>query len=256
MNEQTFPLQVTQTTAILIETLGHALEGIYLYGSSVLGGLQPKSDLDFLVVVNRALTLESKKTLIAHLLVLSGEIDNKQGKRYLEITLVNQAELSQLTFPVYREFQYGEWLRDDYVKGYIPNVVKDEDLAILLRKVRKNSLTLYGKEAEKVIPVISDSVFKDAILASLPHVLKEIEEDETNVILTLCRMYYSIQTGEIISKDQAVDAMLPLTPDVFKPLLIKAKASYLGKNKDSLDTDVVVLHQFATFICNLIKSKK
>lgn len=253
MNNQSLPLQVTQTSELLIQVLGKTLQGIYLYGSYVMGGLQHKSDLDLFVIVNQTLSLEIKKILIEQLLVLSGEIDNRQGKRYLEVTIINQSELSNLEFPLYREFQYGEWLREEYIKGYIPETVKDEDLTILLRKVRLNSLTLYGKEATEVIPTISDTIFKKAILASLPNLIKEIEDDEINVILTLCRMYYSIKTGEVISKDKAVDYILPITPDKFKPLVVKAKAFYLGENNISKDTDVDLLHQFADFIIRITK---
>ncbi len=171
----------------------------------------------------------------------------------MEVTIVNQSELSNLKFPLHREFQYGEWLREEYSNEYIPETVKDEDLTILLRKVRLNSLALYGKEATEVIPIISDTVFNKAILASLPNLIREIEDDEINVILTLCRMYYSIQTGVVISKDKAVDYILPITPDKFKPILVQAKAVYLGESNVSKDTDVDVLHQFADFIITLIK---
>ncbi len=247
MNNPSLPLQVTQTTAFLIDTLGETLQGIYLYGSYVLGGLKPKSDLDLFVIVNQALSPEIKRILIEQLLVLSGEIDNNQGKRYMEVTIINQSELRKLAFPLHREFQYGEWLREEYSNGYIPENVKDEDLTILLRKVRLNSIALYGKEAIEVLPIISDTVFKKAILASLPNIINEIEDDEVNVILTLCRMYYSVQTGEVISKDKAVDYILPIAPDEFTPLLVQAKAVYLGVNKSPLNTDVAVLHQFADF---------
>jgi len=253
MNNQSLPLQVTQTTAFLIDTLKNSLEAIYLYGSYVMGGLKPKSDLDLFVIVNQALSPAIKRILIEQLLVLSGEIDNNQGKRYLEVTIINQSALSKLVFPLHREFQYGEWLREEYSNGYIPENVKDEDLTILLRKVRLNSIALYGKEAIEVLPIISDTVFKKAILASLPNVIKEIEDDEINVILTLCRMYYSVQTGEVISKDKAVDYILPITPDQFRPLLVQAKAVYLGVNKSPLNTDVSLLHQFVDFILARIK---
>lgn len=169
----------------------------------------------------------------------------------MEVTIVNQSELSSLEFPLQREFQYSEWLREEYSNGYIPETVKDEDLTILLRKVRLNSLALYGKEATEVIPIISDTVFNKAILASLPNLIKEIEDDEINVILTLCRMYYSIQTGVVISKDKAVDYILPITPDKFKSILVQAKAVYLGESNVSKDVDV--LHQFADFVITLIK---
>ncbi len=169
MNTPSLPPQVTQATEFLIDTLGETLQGIYLYGSYLMGGLKHKSDIDLFVIVNQTLSLERKKILIEQLLVLSGKIDNNQGKRYLEVTIINQSELSSLEFPLYREFQYGEWLREEYTKGYIPETVKDEDLTILLRKVRLNSLTIYGKEATEVIPTISDTVFNKAILSSLPN---------------------------------------------------------------------------------------
>ncbi|MDM1397612.1 DUF4111 domain-containing protein [Myroides odoratimimus] len=56
-----------------------------------------------------------------------------------------------------------------------------------------------------------------------------------------------------MSKDKAVDYILPITPDKFKPILVQAKAVYLGESNVSKDTDVDVLHQFADLKITLIK---
>jgi predicted nucleotidyltransferase len=45
--------QIAQVLALVGEVLRPDLVGAYVYGSSVLGGLRPHSDLDILVVAGR-----------------------------------------------------------------------------------------------------------------------------------------------------------------------------------------------------------
>lgn len=253
MNLKDFPLQIQQVTQVLTTLLTDVIEGIYLYGSSIDGGLQPQSDLDFFVVVHTSLSEEQKSLLIQALLQLSGAIGNTVGLRYLEVTIMHQEEFTALTFPLQREFQYGEWLRDAFLKGYIPGKTPDQDLTILLRKVKQNSLVLYGKTAREVLPTISDEAFRQAIKASLPQLIQEIEEDQTNVILTLCRMLYSIQTGKITSKDRAVDYAIPYLPPSFYGLVLEAKDHYLGKSTLTPNRDKKELQAFASTLSTWIE---
>jgi len=252
MNNPSLPLQVTQTTAFLIHTFRSALKAIYLYGSYVDGGLKHKSDIDLFVVIDAELRQEAKQLLINELLLLSGAIDNKENKRYLEITIVNQEEFSPLKLPIHREFQYGEWLRDAFVNGYIPERILDQDLTILLRQIRQNSLTLYGISADALLPVISDRDFKGAILSLLPLLIEELEDDTTNVILTLCRMFYSLETGKITSKDKAVDYTLNYVPERFHLPLLACKNQYLGKDSPMKKINPLLLKEFASFITQFI----
>ncbi|MDM1402176.1 DUF4111 domain-containing protein [Myroides odoratimimus] len=245
--------QIQSTTQFLIDTLGVSLKAIYLYGSYVEGGLKYKSDIDLFIIVDQAISLETKKALIESLLLLSGEIDNNKGKRYLEVTIINQTELSNLEFPLHREFQYGEWLREDFLNGYIPKRTIDQDLTILLRQIRQNNMVLYGIPAHELLPLVSEEEFNRSILTLLPVLMVNLKDDTTNVILTLCRMFYSLQTGQITSKDKAVNYLLKYAiPESFKPLLIQVKDNYLGnKNTDQpINQDVVV--EFANFISSLI----
>lgn len=53
--------QIAQDLALVREVLGSDLVGAYLYGSSVLGGLRPYSDLDLLVVAGHPTTREEKR---------------------------------------------------------------------------------------------------------------------------------------------------------------------------------------------------
>lgn len=240
--------QIQNTTQFLIDTLDSSIMGIYLYGSYVDGGLKHKSDIDIFVVINSNLKQEKKDTLVQGLLSLSGAIDNKENKRYLEVTIINQNEFNNLHFPIHREFQYGEWLRQEYTKGYIPERVIDQDLTILLRKIRNNSITLYGEPANELLPHVSNKEFDKAIRLLLPGLIEELEDDTTNVILTLCRMYYSLKTGQITSKDKAIDYILDYIPDRFKSMLIDTKNSYIGKETLSEQTNLSLAKEFSSYI--------
>ena len=52
--------QVLECLGLVKEVFGQDLLGVYLYGSSIVGGLQKYSDIDLFVVSNRATTLEEK----------------------------------------------------------------------------------------------------------------------------------------------------------------------------------------------------
>lgn len=82
----------------------------------------------------------------------------------------------------------------------------------------------------------------------MPGLIEELEDDTTNVILTLCRMYYSLKTGQITSKDKAIDYILDYIPDRFKSMLIDTKNSYIGKETLSEQTNLSLAKEFSSYI--------
>src|SRR5690606_34610762 len=103
-----------------------------------------------LVVVTNPPTFEQRKTLVAQLTSVSGAIGNPQAIRPLELTVITVSDVVPWQFPPRAEFVYGEWLREDFEAGSVPEPVRDPDLAIVLKKVIDNSLPLYGSYAERV----------------------------------------------------------------------------------------------------------
>jgi hypothetical protein len=71
------------------------------------------------------------------------------------------------------------------------------------------------------------------MLDELPSLLGDLEDDTRNVLLTLARMWSTLATGEIRSKDAAVDWALPLLPDAHRELLELARDAYLGTAADA-----------------------
>ena len=65
------------------------------------------------------------------------------------------------------------------------------------------------------------------MLDSIPDLLSYLDGDERNVVLTFVRIWTTIATGVIRSKDGAADWALPLLPPEHQAVLNYARANYL-----------------------------
>ncbi len=139
---------------------------------------------------------------------------------------------------------YGGWLREQFEKREIPQPTYDPDLAILLAQVRKNSINLSGPKAAEVLESVPMTDIRRAIKESLPRLIADIKGDERNVILTLARMWLTVSTGEISSKDLAAEWAIPQLPNEHAALLDLARKAYRGEYVDKwegLESEVVSL---------------
>ncbi len=232
INDKKVPQQAIQALGIMKEMLDSMLVGVYLYGSAVKGGLRIDSDVDILVVTNGSLSEKSRRDLTKRLMRISGKIGNTDAMRPLEVTVISQKDTVPWHFPPRREFMYGEWLRGQFEKGEIPGPTCDPDLAILLVQARKDNVNLFGPEAEEVLEPVPMADVRRAIKESLPGLIASIKGDERNVILTLARMWQTAATGEISSKDQAAQWVIPLLSEEHAALLDMAQKGYLGEQVD------------------------
>lgn len=253
LNSNFIPNEAKRAVEIILDNLADSLVGVYLYGSSIDSGLQKNSDIDLLVLTNRPLTTDLRKEFATSFLNVSGPIGNKESIRPLEITVVNIKDIFPWTYPPKRELQYGEWLRSEVKEGMILKAEQDPDLAILLKQVRQNSISLIGPYAIEVLPPIPDSDFRRAILDSLPLLVQNIEGDERNTILTLARMYYSLINGTITSKHKASAWLIKELPEEFHSVVNNARLAYLDKNTDSLNFKENELERFTEVMSSKIK---
>lgn len=247
INLKNVPNQALQVVEIIEELFENQLIGIYLYGSAILGGLHINSDVDILVIINQDLTKATRNELTKRLMLISGKIGCKNLKRPLEVTVINQNDIVPRQFPPKCEFMYGEWLREQMEAGDIPQSCYDPDVAILLWQARSHSLSLKGPEAIKVIEPILMKDIQKAIRCSLPELIAGVKGDERNVLLTLARMWFTISTGEICSKDMAAEWVTPRLPQNLAALLEIARKAYLGECDDcwsNLEAEITSLVAF------------
>ena len=133
--------QTDAVVALTAGTLGENLLGIYLHGSSVLGGLRPASDLDLLVVTRQPLTDTQRRALVAGLMALSGP---HNGGRHLELTIVVQSHVRPWRYPPGADFLYGDWLRADFESGVLPRPGPMPNLAMEITLALRGNRALLG----------------------------------------------------------------------------------------------------------------
>ncbi|SEA80754.1 aminoglycoside adenylyltransferase domain-containing protein [Marinobacterium iners] len=202
------PDEARQAQSVVEGVLGDSIVGIFLFGSAVVGGLKRDSDVDILVAVSDSPTFEQRKALVSQLMNVSGAIGNRQAIRPLELTVMTISDVVPWQFPPRAEFVYGEWLREEFEAGSVPEPDRDP------------------------VPM---SDIRRAIHDSLPSLLAEAKGDERNVVLTLSRMWLTAATGNIAPKDAAAEwAEKQASPDQAM-LLRYARDGYLGKIEDRWD---------------------
>ena len=248
--------QLNDSLALLNMILGHDLLGVYLYGSSLVGGLQKYSDIDLFVITGRAITLDEKKKLITNLLEISG-IYMKGTKFPIEMTLVEKVAINPWTFPPHFDFQYGEWLRESFEKGTLEprDSYEMPDLALIVTQVLLKSHTLYGLAPEQLLVPVPTKDFMKAMLYDLDRLVADLEQDTRNVLLTLARMWSTLATHEIRSKPAAADWVMNHLPNTYQPVMKRAKSICMGEENEHWDDIRELIKPCADFMVTEINAQ-
>lgn len=131
-------------------------------------------------------------------------------------------------FPPVVDYLYGEWLRERYEAGYVPAPEPMADLVLAVASALAGNRTLAGPPpAEVLAPVAHEDVVR-ASLAGLDDVVAEVDTDTRNVILTVARVWATVETGEILPKDAAAAWAAQRLPEEYRAVTEHARALYLG----------------------------
>ncbi len=256
-----------EVVRLVRQVFGADVAGAYLHGSAVLDGLRPSSDIDVLAVLRRRTTEGERRALVTALLEISGAVggdarrpdevadpqpdevaearpggasdarpvalaDARPGEvseaRPVELTIVVQDAVRPWRYPPRCEFQYGEWLRTEYERGHTPEPGDSPDLAPLITMVLLGDAPLYGPPPAAVLDAVPHDDLRRGIVAGVPELLAELADDTRNAVLTLARVWRTLATGEICSKDAAAAWALVRLPEEHRPVLSRARAGYLG----------------------------
>jgi predicted nucleotidyltransferase len=243
MSERPAPADVV---AIVRDVFDDALMGAYLFGSATMDGLRPHSDLDVLAVLDRRSGTDERSQILARVAEISGSRAVAGPSRPVELTLVVQADVRPWRYPPRQETLYGEWLRDDYEAGFVPEPGPNPDLATVLTMVLANGRALHGPPASDVLDPVPIEDLRRAMIDTLPELLTDLETDR-NVALTLARTWYTLETDQIVSKHVAADWTLARLPADLRPPLEQARDVYIGSAPDT-GLDVPRLRAYATWL--------
>lgn len=231
-NGQPLPLEAMDAFDIVARELNESVVGVYLFGSALTGGLRPNSDVDLLVIVSEPPGEQARRRLVESLMQVSGSPEDDGTLRPLEVTVLCRRALAPWHYPPRSELVYGEWLRQEFEQGRIPPAAADPDLAVVLATARQASLALYGPELTELVAPIPEANLRRAILDSLPDLVAGLQGDERNVLLTLARMWMTLETGEIAPKDVAAAWTLERLPPAHRATMALARHAYLDGGGD------------------------
>ncbi len=248
--------QIQQCLNLLQDVLGQNLLGVYLYGSSIVGGLQKYSDIDLFVVLDRSTTREEKTKLAISLLQISG-IYMKSEKPPIEMTIVTKSEINPWHYPPHFDFQYGDWLRKKFQSGiFEPWPTKEmPDLALLITQLLLKSQTLWGTEPEQLLAQVPYGDFIKAMLHDLNRLATDLDHDTRNVLLTYARIWSTLETNAIRSKPTAADWVMNLLPHIYQPVIERAKSICIGLENEYWGDIAVVIKPCANFMVNKINAQ-
>jgi predicted nucleotidyltransferase len=224
----------------VIESLSDHLEardpgrvfGLYLYGSSVAGGLRPDSDIDLLLLTERSLSPVERRRLVELLLRYSGRRATVAPGRPIELTSLVLADVAPWTYPPLCDFLYGEWLREEFVDGDVPQRHVNPDLAVVLTTVRQHAHCLHGPRPAEILDPVPTRDLHRSMHDSLDELLSDLAGDERNVLLSLARMLVTLDTGRLVPKDEAARQVMHRLHEPHRSILSVAADGYLGRRHD------------------------
>lgn len=245
--------QVDDVVNVVSRVLGDAVVGAYLHGSAVLGGLRPRSDVDVFVVTSRPTTDDQRRALVDGLLELSGSRAQGGPARPVELIVVVESDVRPWRYPPMLEFLYGEWLRDDYERGVTPSPMPSPDLAPLITMVLNGDTPLVGPPPAEILDPVPVEDLRRAMVAGVPGLLDDMDADTSNVVLTFARMWATLVTGTIKSKDGAADWALRRLPAEQRPVLARARAIYLADEEERWDDLSAQIHPHCAYVIGHIE---
>lgn len=245
--------QIKQCIGLVKDVFHRDLLGVYLYGSAVVGGLQKYSDIDLLVVTNRPTTRDEKSKIAGRLLTISG-IYQKSSKKPIEMTIIVRSEVTPWRYPPTFDFQYGDWLREKFESGILEPWDSKEmpDLALLLTQVCLASKTLYGPEPDRLLDPVPYRDFITASTTEVHSLLANLEGDTRNVLLTLARIWSTLETDAIRSKPSAAAWAVERLSKEYQPVLLRARAICLGETREHWEDLLARIQPCASFMVEKI----
>jgi predicted nucleotidyltransferase len=220
--------QLAEVVALIRDVLGSDAVAAYAHGSTATDRLQPRSDIDVLVVARRQPSAATRRRLTAGLLEISGGLP-PDPNRPVELTVVVQAEIRPWHYPPRMAYQYGEWLRSDYLSGSAPGPRAEPDLAVLVSMARAGGVALFGPPPSVVLDAVPEDDLRRSIVAGIPGLIRNLPTDTRNVLLTLARIWYTLATGQVGAKDEAGTWAGERLPAPARATLARAIAMYLGE---------------------------
>jgi predicted nucleotidyltransferase len=222
------------------EILGNQFVGMYLFGSLANGDFDEHSDIDVLIVTHGKISEET----FAALKEMHERINRSDSPWAIQI------EASYIPRTALRRFDPTDNLHAHMDRGdnEVLHMMSHESDWIVQRHIlRERGIVIKGPNLRSLIDPVSPNELRRAVINVLPLWIKPILENPSLIkkrgyqsycVLTLCRMSYTLNHGEILSKPNAAKWALEHMDPKWKPLIERALIGRQISNLDAAPEDI------------------
>ena len=246
----TYEVLLTSLMTKFGSILSDNLVGVYLHGSYVMGGFNPKiSDIDFLIVVKEDFDYKEKKEIIKVLL----EFDQFSPAKGLEMSIMALKDTLKPQRPTPFFLHYSDFHKERYLSdaNYICSGADDPDLLAHLSVIKDRGVCAVGQPIDEVFGHVPRAYYLDAIMYDLNDARDEIANSFEYYVLNLSRTLYYLKENVISSKLDGGNWAIQNIPKEFTPVIEEAIKKYISKSNES-SLDKVLLKQFTMYMFTTI----
>ena len=183
------------------------------------------------------MTDHQRKRLVDRLLGVSAGDPAAAPLRPVELTVVVATEIRSWIYQPTLDFQYGEWLRERFERGDAAarHSRADPDVTLLVTMTLLADVTLAGPPAADVFDPVPREDFRKALVAEVEGLVRNVDPDTRNVVLTLARVWRSMDSATVHTKDAAAEWALQRLPLQHQAVLARARDIYVGAEEERWD---------------------
>ena len=233
------------------QLLGENLVGIYIHGSIAFGCFHwDRSDIDFIVVVDKPVPLDIKLRLFQVLVDLRTQAPPKG----FEMSVVLRKHCRDFIYPTPYELHFSNDCVVDFLDK--PNLVcnddykVDYDLAAHFTVIANMGVVLCGEPINDVFGAVPKGDYLDSIHRDIVNAVNDVVHAPVYVILNLCRVYAYVKDRLVLSKEAGGRWGLENLPQQYHGLVASMLENYIGG--EPLIKDDALLAGFCEYMIGLI----
>ncbi|WP_291648412.1 aminoglycoside adenylyltransferase domain-containing protein [Clostridium sp.] len=223
------------------------LVGIYVHGSIALGCFNwDKSDIDYIVVVNKPLTEEIKLKFMDFTI----ELNKQAPPKGLEMSVVLKEYCTNFIYPTPYELHFSnmhlDWYNSDS-KDYCKKMSGfDKDLAAHFTIIKNSGVVLYGLTINEVFAEIPREDYLDSIKNDISDAKSEVYYNPVYILLNLCRVLAYVRDNLILSKEKGGEWGLYNLDKCYHKIINEALYSY--KTNEIMKVDEEEAKEFSDYM--------